>query len=85
MNYITNQKIKTMEFIFNKKNYLLLISGLILILSGLALMVGGGSEDPSKFSDEIFNFQRLTLAPLLIVSGFVLEIFAIMSKSEIKK
>ena len=85
VNYITNQKIKTMEFIFNKKNYLLLISGLILILSGLALMVGGGSEDPSKFSDEIFNFQRLTLAPLLIVSGFVLEIFAIMSKSERKK
>ena len=84
-NYITNKKIKTMEFIFNKKNYLLLISGLILILAGLALMVGGGSEDPSKFSDEIFNFQRLTLAPLLIISGFVLEIFAIMSKSEIKK
>ena len=74
-----------MEFIFSKKNYLLLISGLILILSGLALMVGGGSEDPSKFPDEIFNFQRLTLAPLLIVSGFVLEIFAIMSKSERKK
>jgi len=74
-----------MEFIFNKKNYLLLISGLILILAGLALMVGGGSEDPSKFSDEIFNFQRLTLAPLLIISGFVLEIFAIMSKSKIKK
>ena len=74
-----------MEFIFSKKNYLLLISGLILILSGLALMVGGGSEDPSKFSDEIFNFQRLTLAPVLIVSGFVLEIFAIMSKSERKK
>jgi hypothetical protein len=85
VNYITNQKIKTMEFIFNKKNYILLISGVILILCGLALMVGGGSEDPSKFSDEIFNFQRLTLAPLLIVSGFVLEIFAIMSKSEIKK
>ena len=74
-----------MEFIFNKKNYLLLISGLILILAGLALMVGGGSEDPSKFSDEIFNFQRLTLAPLLIISGYVLEIFAIMSKSENKK
>lgn len=74
-----------MEFIFNKKNYLLLISGLILILAGLTLMVGGGSEDPSKFSDEIFNFQRLTLAPLLIISGFVLEIFAIMSKSETKK
>ena len=45
-------------------------------------MIGGESEDPTKFSDEIFNFQRLTLAPILIVSGFILEIFAIMIKSE---
>ena len=74
-----------MDFIFNKKNYVLLLSGLVLIALGIFLMIGGGSEDPEKFSKEIFNFQRLTLAPLLIVSGFVIEIFAIMSKSEIKK
>lgn len=74
-----------MDFIFNKKNYILLISGLLLIIIGLILMVGGGSEDPTKFSDEIFNFQRLTLAPILIVSGFILEIFAIMSRSEKKE
>ena len=48
-------------------------------------MMGGESEDPTKFSEEIFNFQRLTLAPILIVSGFVLGIFAIMMKSENKK
>ena len=64
------------------KNYILLISGLVLILLGIFLMIGGESEDPTKFSDEIFNFQRLTLAPILIVSGFILEIFAIMIKSE---
>tara|TARA_B110000196_G_C21150364_1_gene669204 strand:- start:2146 stop:2370 length:225 start_codon:yes stop_codon:yes gene_type:complete len=74
-----------MDFVFNKKNYVLLLSGLVLILLGLLLMIGGGSEDPTKFSKEIFNFQRLTLAPILIVSGFVLEIFAIMSRSETKK
>jgi len=71
-----------MDFVFKKKNYILLISGLVLILLGISLMIGGESEDPTKFSDEIFNFQRLTLAPILIVSGFILEIFAIMIKSE---
>ena len=71
-----------MDFVFKKKNYILLICGLILILLGIFLMIGGESEDPTKFSDEIFNFQRLTLAPILIVSGFILEIFAIMIKSE---
>ena len=71
-----------MDFVFKKKNYILLISGLVLILLGIFLMIGGESEDPTKFSDEIFNFQRLTLPPILIVSGFILEIFAIMIKSE---
>ena len=71
-----------MDFVFKKKNYILLIGGLVLILLGIFLMIGGESEDPTKFSDEIFNFQRLTLAPILIVSGFILEIFAIMIKSE---
>jgi len=71
-----------MDFVFKKKNYILLISGLVLILIGLFLMIGGQSEDPTKFSEEIFNFQRLTLAPILIVSGFVLEVFAIMLRSE---
>ena len=45
-------------------------------------MIGGGSEDPTKFSDEIFNFQRLTLAPILLATGFVIEIFAVMYKGK---
>ena len=73
-----------MDFVFKKKNYILLISGLVLILTGIFLMMGGESEDPNVFSEEIFNFQRLTLAPILIVAGFVLEIFAIMLKSDNK-
>lgn len=77
MNFINKTKI--MDFAFTKKNYILLITGLVFILSGIILMIGGGSEDPAKFSDEIFNFQRLTLAPILIVIGFIIEIFAIMS------
>ena len=71
-----------MDFVFKKKNYIILIGGLVLILLGITLMIGGGSEDPTQFSEEIFNFQRLTLAPILIVSGFVMGVFAIMTKSK---
>ena len=73
-----------MDFVFKKKNFTLLFVGIAFILSGLILMIGGGSEDPTKVSDEIFNFQRLTLAPILIAIGFIIEFFAIMlvTKSE---
>ena len=71
-----------MNFAFKKKNFMLLLIGLAFMASGLILMIGGGSDDPTKFSDEIFNFQRLTLAPILLAIGFIIEIFAIMSKSK---
>ena len=71
-----------MDFAFSKKNYILLFVGLAFMVSGLVLMIGGGSEDPTKFSDEIFNFQRLTLAPILLAIGFIIEIFAVMHKKK---
>ena len=71
-----------MDFAFKKKNYILLFVGLAFMASWLILMIGGGSEDPTKFSDEIFNFQRLTLAPILLATGFVIEIFAVMYKGK---
>ena len=43
-------------------------------------MIGGGSEDPTKFSDDIFDFQRLTLAPVLLATGFIIELIAVMYK-----
>ena len=71
-----------MDFAFSKKNYILLFVGLAFMLSGLILMVGGGSEDPTQFSDEIFNTTRLTIAPILIAAGFIIEIFAVMHKGK---
>jgi hypothetical protein len=68
------------EFAFGKQNYKLLLIGLALILVGFLLMIGGGSDDPNVFSDKIFNFRRLTLAPILVLAGYVVEIFAIMKK-----
>ncbi|HPE55970.1 MAG TPA: DUF3098 domain-containing protein [Bacteroidales bacterium] len=67
-------------FAFGKENYRLLFIGLALILVGFLLMIGGGSDDPNVFSDKIFNFRRLTLAPILILAGYVIEILAIMKK-----
>jgi len=69
-----------MNFTFGKRNYQLLISGLVLIAIGFILMSGGGSDDPNVFSDAIFNTQRLTIAPILILAGLVVEIFAILHK-----
>jgi hypothetical protein len=71
-----------MDFAFTRKNYILLIIGLTFIGSGIVLMIGGGSEDPEKFSADIFNFQRLTLAPILLATGFIIEIFAVMYKQK---
>jgi cytochrome bd-type quinol oxidase subunit 2 len=67
-------------FAFTKQNYRLLIIGIIFITLGFLLMIGGGSDDPKVFSDKIFNFQRLTLAPILIIAGYIIEIFAIMKR-----
>ena len=69
-----------MNFNFGKRNYQLLIAGVIVMAIGFVLMSGGGSEDPNVFSDAIFNTQRLTIGPILILTGLVIEIFAILYK-----
>lgn len=68
------------SFAFNRDNYKLLFIGLALIILGFLLMIGGGSEDPDTFSEDIFSFRRMTLAPLLILAGYIVEIFAIMKR-----
>ncbi|MEI7980762.1 MAG: DUF3098 domain-containing protein [Bacteroidota bacterium] len=67
-------------FAFGKENYRLMLIGLALIVFGFLLMIGGGSKDPNQFNPEIFSFRRITLAPILILAGYVVEIFAIMKK-----
>ncbi len=68
------------DFAFGKENYRLMLIGLAFIVVGFLLMIGGGSKDPKVFNPEIFDFRRLTLAPILVLAGFVTEIFAIMKK-----
>ena len=66
--------------IFGKKNYQIMFVGLAFIIAGFILMSGGDTGDETSFNPEIFNFQRITLAPILILIGFVIEVFAIMYK-----
>jgi len=68
-------------FLFDKSNYTWMLGGLALILLGFILMSGGKSTDPHQFNyDEIYSFRRITLAPILILLGFGVEVYAIMKK-----
>lgn len=68
-------------FLFDKQNYYLMFGGLALMLLSLFLMAGGKSPDPHQFKyDEIYSFQRITLAPILLLLGCAVEIYAIMKK-----
>lgn len=72
-----------MKSTFTKKNYLILVAGIALIALGYVLMIGGGSEDPNVFNPEVFSFQRITLAPMVCMVGFVTIIVAIMWRSKV--
>lgn len=69
---------KKRNFLFNRKRYLMLIISLFIIALGFILMSGGGSDDPSVFKNEIFNFRRIRLAPLIVIIGFISCIVTIL-------
>ncbi|MBR5562718.1 MAG: DUF3098 domain-containing protein [Bacteroidales bacterium] len=56
----------------------LLLIGLIVMVAGYLLMMGGSSEDPDVFNYDMFNFQRMVAAPIVIICGIVVEVVAIM-------
>ena len=67
---------------FGKQNYILVLIGIALLVIGFILMIGGGSSNPDVFNEQMFNFRRLTLAPILVLAGFVVEIVAIFWKGK---
>jgi hypothetical protein len=69
--------------LFDKGNYMWMLIGLAVIALGFLLMAGGKSSDPKVFNPkEVYSTTRITIAPLLIIAGFIIEIFAIMKKSK---
>jgi uncharacterized membrane protein len=67
---------------FGKQNYIIVLIGIALLALGFVLMLGGGSNDPDVFNEQMFNFRRITLSTILILAGFVVEIVAIFWKKK---
>jgi hypothetical protein len=68
-------------FLFDKENYMWMIGGVALIFIGFMLMSGGKSANPHEFHyEEIYSFRRITLAPIVVLLGFFIEVYAIMKK-----
>lgn len=65
-------------FLFGKKNYKFMLIGLSIIAIGFILMSGGGSDDVNVFNPEIYNFTRIRIAPMLVLTGFAIQIYAIL-------
>ena len=70
--------------LFDRSKYTWLIAGLLVTALGFVLMIGGGSADPNVFSEDIFSFRRITLAPILVLAGYGMQIYAIMKKTSNK-
>ncbi len=73
----TNEKV---EFLFKKENYILIITGVVVLIVGYLLM-SGGAQKPNEYNyDEIYSFRRVTLAPIVVIIGYVIVIFGILRK-----
>jgi len=72
-------------FALGKENYRLLAIGFVIIVIGFLLMIGGKADNPNEFNEEIFSFRRITLAPIIVLFGFIFEIYAIMKKPKESK
>ena len=72
-------------FAIPKKNILYIIAGFAIMILGYVLMSGGGSDNPNVFNEEMFSVRRITVAPVVILIGIVVEIWAIMHIGKTKK
>ena len=79
---MTQKKTKKSLDIFGKSNYIWMLVGALLITAGMLLMTGGKSTDPNVFNaTEVYSFRRITLAPIVMIIGFLVEIYALFKKA----
>lgn len=69
--------------LFSKENYMWMLAGLVVMAIGFLLMAGGKSANPNEFhAEDVYSARRITVAPILIIAGFILEIVGILKKSK---
>lgn len=77
------------QFYWSDHNNKFMLAGLALIVIGFILMLGpdantnpAGKFDPNYWNEDIFSVRRIRIAPFFIISGFVIEVYAILSKKK---
>lgn len=75
-----NKDVNKEQMPFTMKNYITLLVGVVLLLVGFVLMSGGGEHTATEFDYSIFSFRRITLAPIVVIAGFVVVGFGIMKR-----
>jgi hypothetical protein len=73
---------KTRPFIFSRKNYSLILISVVLLFAGFLLMTGKGNGGTGGFNREIYSFRKITLSPIVLLTGYILMIYAIMIGSK---
>jgi len=79
---IAKESIDSAAFAFGKENYVLLIISAVVLIIGYMLMAGGKTSDPTIFNEEIFSFRRITLAPIVVIAGYIIGVYAIVKKAD---
>lgn len=74
-----NENNSKQQFLFGKRNYIIMLIGIAVIALGFILMAGGGSDDPKIFNPDIYSWRRIRLAPTLVIIGLGIEIYAIFA------
>lgn len=85
MNNLKKAPEKKAGFPIPVSSYKMILIGFGIVLVGFMLMMGGGSNSPDEFNYDIFSFRRITLAPIIVLSGFGFIFWAIMRKPKKKE
>ena len=80
-----NQEVNKNQMPFTMKNYITILVGVVLLFVGFILMSGGGVHTATEFDSSIFSFRRITLAPIVVIAGFVVVGFGIMKRFKMKE
>lgn len=70
------------DLAFTATNYKLMLIGLGIVIIGFLMMSGGGNGDPNSFDESaIFSARRITVAPIVVLAGYLFVVYAILKKS----
>jgi uncharacterized membrane protein len=77
----TKNEVTPIGLAFGRENYMIILGGVVMLIIGYLLMTGGGSDDPNVFNaEELFSTRRITVAPIVLLLGFVVVLYGIMRK-----